>query len=72
MATMVDTQSKELRLEDISIVREFPNIFLEDLPGMPLDREVEFSTDLVSCGGPISKAPYQMALARLKELKKQL
>ena len=46
--------------------------FPEDLPGLPPDREVEFSIDLVPGTAPISKAPYRMALAKLKELKGQL
>jgi hypothetical protein len=72
LASIVDLQKKELEIEDIPIVREFPDIFPEDLPGLPPDREVEFSIDLVPGTAPISKAPYRMALAELKELKGQL
>uniref|UniRef100_A0A2N9I7U4 RNA-directed DNA polymerase n=1 Tax=Fagus sylvatica TaxID=28930 RepID=A0A2N9I7U4_FAGSY len=60
------------RIEDIPVVREFPDVFPEDLPGLPPDREVEFSIDLVPGTAPISKAPYRMAPAELKELKGQL
>ena len=51
---------------------EFPEVFPEDLPGLPPDREIEFSIDLLLGSGPISKAPYRMAPAELKELKEQL
>uniref|UniRef100_A0A2N9GE10 RNA-directed DNA polymerase n=1 Tax=Fagus sylvatica TaxID=28930 RepID=A0A2N9GE10_FAGSY len=47
LASVVDLQKKELEIEDIPVVREFPDVFPEDLPGLPPDREVEFSIDLV-------------------------
>ncbi|XP_020271784.1 uncharacterized protein LOC109846955 [Asparagus officinalis] len=56
-------------LEEIPIVREFPEVFPDELPGMPPDREIEFSIDLVPGTSPISKAPYRMAPAELRELK---
>jgi hypothetical protein len=61
-----------LKLENIPIVSEFPGVFPEDLPRLPPDREIEFSIDLLPGSSPISKAPYRMALAELKELKEQL
>jgi hypothetical protein len=72
LASVVDLQKKELEIGDIPIVREFPDVFLEDLPGLPPDREVEFSINLVPSIAPISKAPYKMAPVELKELKGQL
>ncbi|XP_075645048.1 uncharacterized protein LOC142616043 [Castanea sativa] len=62
----------ELKVEDILVVKEFPNEFSEDLLGLPLDKAVEFTIDLVLSTGPISKVPYRMALIELKELKEQL
>ncbi|RVW84176.1 Retrovirus-related Pol polyprotein from transposon 17.6, partial [Vitis vinifera] len=62
----------DLKLEDIPIVREYPDVFPEDLPGLPPEREVEFTIDLVPGTGPMSKAPYRMAPVELKELKVQL
>ncbi|XP_075473834.1 uncharacterized protein LOC142504875 [Primulina tabacum] len=62
----------EMRIEDIPIVCEFPDVFPEELPGTVPDREVEFEINLVSGAAPISKAPYRMAPAELKELKEQL
>jgi hypothetical protein len=56
-------------MEEIPIVQEFLNVFLEDFPGLPPDKEIEFCIDLVPRATPISKAPYRMAPAELKELK---
>ena len=53
-------------------MREFPGVFPEDLSGLPPDREIEFSIDLLPGSNPISKAPYRMAPAELRELKAQL
>jgi hypothetical protein len=54
------------------VVRDFPGVFPEELPGMPPDREVEFVIDLLCGTTPISKRPYRMSIKELKELKKQL
>ena len=61
-----------LKLEDIPIVRDFPDVFPNDLPGLPLEREVDFTIDLVLETVPISKTSYRMAPIELKELKTQL
>jgi hypothetical protein len=60
------------RIEEIPIVREFVDVFLEELPGIPLDREIEFTIDLLPNTAPISKAAYKMAPLELNELKDQL
>ena len=60
------------RLEDISVVREFSDVFPEDLPGIPPDREIDFQIKLTPGIEPISKAPYKMAPLELKELKVQM
>jgi predicted aspartyl protease len=57
---------------NIRVVRDFPDVFLEELPRMPPDREVEFVIDLLHGTTPISKRPYRMSVEELKELKKQL
>jgi len=54
------------------VVQEFLDVFPKDLPGLPPDREIEFYNELAPGTAPISKAPYRMALAELKELKIQL
>jgi hypothetical protein len=59
-------------LEDIPVVCEFPDVFLEELLGMPPDREVEFIIELMPGMAPISKRPYHMPPNELKELKEQL
>eukprot|EP00261_Vitis_vinifera_P016511 XP_010645575.2 PREDICTED: uncharacterized protein LOC104877887 [Vitis vinifera] len=68
----VVNEEKDLKLENIPIVRDYPDVFLEDLPGLPPEREVEFTIDLAPGSAPISKAPYKMAPIELKELKIQL
>jgi hypothetical protein len=55
---------------NIRVVRDFSDVFPEELPGMPLDREVEFVIDLLPGTAPISKRPYRMSVDELKELKK--
>ena len=69
LAHVVDTRKEVLKLDDILIVREFPNVFPEDLPRILVDREIEFSIDVLPETSPISKAPYRMAPTKLKELK---
>jgi hypothetical protein len=59
-------------LEDIRVVSEFLDVFPEDLPGMPPDRDIEFSIELISSIAPISKRPYRMDVKDLAELKKQI
>ncbi|XP_019244298.1 PREDICTED: uncharacterized protein LOC109224166 [Nicotiana attenuata] len=55
-----------------SFVRDFPDVFPAYLPGMPLDRDIDFSSDLVPGTQPISVPPYRMEPTKLKELKEQL
>jgi hypothetical protein len=59
-------------VKDIPVVREFPNIFLEDIPGLPLERGVEFVIKLQPGTAPISRRSYRMAPKELAELKTQL
>jgi hypothetical protein len=58
--------------DNICVVRDFPYVFPEELPGMPPEREVEFVIDLLPGTAPISKRPYRMSIEELQELKKQL
>jgi hypothetical protein len=58
--------------DNIRVVKDFPDVFLEELPGMPPDREVEFVIDLLPGTTLTSKRPYEMSVEELKELKKQL
>ena len=59
-------------LAEISVVCEYPDVFLNDLPGMPPDRNIEFAIELQPGTAPISQRPYQMSPNELPELKKQL
>jgi hypothetical protein len=62
----------ERRLEDIHAVHEFPNVFPDDLPGMPPERVIEFKIELQPDTTLISKASYKMSREELAELKTQL
>jgi hypothetical protein len=59
-------------LNIIKVVSEFPDVFLEDLPGMPPERKVEFAIELVPGTAPISKRAYRVSRPKLVELKKQI
>nr|GFC38274.1 hypothetical protein [Tanacetum cinerariifolium] len=72
LATIHDTTYDVPSIHDQLIVSEFPDVFLDELPGIPLIREVEFNIELIPGAEPISKAPYRMAPIELKELKDQL
>ncbi|XP_054817830.1 uncharacterized protein LOC129317542 [Prosopis cineraria] len=59
-------------IEKIGVVSEFPEAFSEEMTGLPPEREVDFSIDLVPGTEPISKAPYRMSPSELAKLKKQI
>ncbi|GKE47955.1 putative reverse transcriptase domain-containing protein, partial [Tanacetum coccineum] len=65
-------KSEEKRLEDVPTVRDFPEVFPEDLPGLPPTRQVEFQIDLVPGVAPVARAPYRLAPSELQELSTQL
>jgi hypothetical protein len=60
-----------IKLEDIPVVCEYPDVFSDELPGMPPDRDVEFVIELQPSTAPISKRPYRMPPNELAELKLQ-
>ena len=68
----VVNEGNDLKLEDIPIAKDYPDVFPKDLPGLPLKKEVVFTMYLAPGTAPISKAPYKMAPLELKELKIQL
>nr|GEY30660.1 putative reverse transcriptase domain-containing protein [Tanacetum cinerariifolium] len=68
----MEKKSNEKRIEDIPVVREFPDVFPEDLPGLPLIRQVEFQIDLIPRATPIAHAPYRLAPSEMQELSNQL
>ncbi|GKC26263.1 putative reverse transcriptase domain-containing protein [Tanacetum coccineum] len=71
-AKEVEDKSEKKRLEDVSIVQDFPEVFPEDLPGLPPTRQVEFQIDLVPGAAPVARAPYRLAPSEMKELSEQL
>ncbi|XP_043721030.1 uncharacterized protein LOC122668548 [Telopea speciosissima] len=72
LASVVDTEVKGSVLTDVPIVKDFLDVFPEDLVELPPERDMEFAIELVPGTVPISKAPYRMAPVELKELKNQL
>ena len=72
LAYVVETEKEGTLVHEIPIVREFPDIFLDDIVGLPPDREMEFTIDLIPRTEPISIPHYMMAPAELRELKAQL
>ncbi|GKA40387.1 putative reverse transcriptase domain-containing protein [Tanacetum coccineum] len=68
----IEDKSEKKRLEDVPIVKDFPEVFPEDLPGLPPTRQVEFQIDLVPGAAPVARAPYRLAPSEMKELSEQL
>ena len=72
LAFVVDRRQEGTRLEDIPIVKEFTDVFPDDISGLPPNREVEFTIDLIPGTEPIFIPPYKMSPAELRELKARL
>ena len=72
LAYVVETGKEGTLVDEILVVREFPYVFSNDIAGLPSDREVEFTIDLIPGTEPISIPPYRMDPAELRELKAQL
>nr|GEW58553.1 putative reverse transcriptase domain-containing protein [Tanacetum cinerariifolium] len=68
----VEDKSEKKRFEDVPIVRNFLEVFPEELPGLPLTRPVEFQIDLVPGAALVARAPYRLAPSEMKELAEQL
>jgi hypothetical protein len=69
---LMDCSIRATSIEEVPIVCEYPDVFPEELPKMPPDRDLEFIIDLIPRTAPIAKRPYRMAANELEELKKQL
>ncbi|GJZ91471.1 putative reverse transcriptase domain-containing protein [Tanacetum coccineum] len=67
-----EDKSEGKQIKDVPIVRDFPEVFPEDLPGLPPARPVEFQIDLIPRAAPVAQAPYRLALSEMKELSEQL
>ncbi|GJR78899.1 putative reverse transcriptase domain-containing protein [Tanacetum coccineum] len=66
------TEIPERRIEDVPVVRDFLEVFPEDLPGLPPTRQVEFHIELIPGSAPVARVPYRLAPAEIKELAEQL
>lgn len=69
LASVKDTSQDEIPLKDIPVVKDFPDVFPDDLSCLPPEREIDFCIELLPGTRPNSKTPYRMAPAELKELK---
>ena len=69
LALVLDFKRGQVNREDIPVIKEFPDVFPEELPGLPPEREVDLIIEVLPRIVPISKAPYLMAPSELKELK---
>nr|GEV74031.1 hypothetical protein [Tanacetum cinerariifolium] len=71
-AHVTEKEKSEKHLEDVPVIHDFPEVFPDDLPGIPPPRKVEFKIDLVPGAAPIARAPYCLAPLKMKELFEQL
>ncbi|GKC81774.1 putative reverse transcriptase domain-containing protein, partial [Tanacetum coccineum] len=72
LAHMNEKKLKEKRLEDVPVIRDFPEVFPGDLPGLPPPMQVEFRIDLVPGDAPVAHTPYHLAPSEMRELSVQL
>ncbi|GJU53429.1 putative reverse transcriptase domain-containing protein [Tanacetum coccineum] len=72
VAQIMEKKSNEKRLEDIPVVKEFLEVFPEDLPGLPPVRQEEFQIDLIPGATLVARAPYRLAPSEMQELSNQL
>ncbi|GJT95900.1 hypothetical protein Tco_1091418 [Tanacetum coccineum] len=67
-----EDKSEGMQLKDVLIIQDFPEVFPEDLPGLPLAQPVGFQIDLIPGAAPVARAPYRLAPSEMKELSEQL
>nr|GEV15766.1 reverse transcriptase domain-containing protein [Tanacetum cinerariifolium] len=72
LAQVTKSKSKEKRMEDVPVIHDFPEVFLEEFPGLPPPRQIEFQIDLVARAAPVACAQYGLAPSEMKELLVQL
>ncbi|KAI3825909.1 hypothetical protein L1987_07638 [Smallanthus sonchifolius] len=72
LAHVIQKEDKKRSVQDIPIIRDFPEVFPDDLPGLPPVRQVEFRIDLIPGANPVAKAPYRLAPSEMQELASQL
>ena len=72
LALVLDSKRGHVNLEDIPVIKEFPDMFPKELSGLPPEREADLAIEVLYGTTPISRAPYRMTPTELKELKTQL
>ncbi|XP_076932849.1 uncharacterized protein LOC143595474 [Bidens hawaiensis] len=72
LVNVLDSKAEGQKIEDIHIVRDYPEVFPKDLPGLTPPRQVEFKIDLVQDAAPIARSPYRLAPSEMQELSNQL
>nr|GFB58263.1 putative reverse transcriptase domain-containing protein [Tanacetum cinerariifolium] len=72
MAHVTEKEQQEKQIEDVPVIRDFPEVFLDDFSGLPPPRQVEFRIDLVPGTAPVARAPYRLAPSEMKKLEKPL
>ncbi|KAD5318277.1 hypothetical protein E3N88_18223 [Mikania micrantha] len=72
LAHVVEKEKDKKKIQDVSVVKEYPEVFPEHLPGLPPARPVEFRIDLVPRATPVAKSPYRLAPSKMQELSNQL
>ncbi|KAJ9561541.1 hypothetical protein OSB04_006701 [Centaurea solstitialis] len=71
-AVINQAEGRKPSFADVPVVSEYPDVFPEDLPGIPLDRQIEFGIDLVPGAAPVARTPYRLAPPELQELSSRL
>nr|GEY39696.1 hypothetical protein [Tanacetum cinerariifolium] len=72
VAHVTEKEPQEKRIEDVHVIRDFPEVFPDNFPGLPPPWQVEFRIDLAPGAAPVAHAPYRLAPSEMKELAKQL
>ena len=72
LAHVVEKEKDKKTIQDVPIVKEYPEVFPGDLPGLPPVRPVEFRIDLIPVATPFAKSPYRLAPSEMQELSNQL
>nr|GFC25516.1 putative reverse transcriptase domain-containing protein [Tanacetum cinerariifolium] len=72
VAHITEKEPQEKQIEDVHVIRDFPEVFPDDLSGLPPPRQVEFQIDLAPGAAPVACSPYRLAPSEMKELAKQL
>ena len=65
-------KKRKTEVKDVPVVREFPQVFPDDLPGLSPSRDIDFRIDLIPGANPVAKAPYRLAPSEMRELSNQL